>query len=115
MERRMVELFLQGKSNREVARQLKAGDRKVRRARALAETYGYLSGQRALPVFPEATFPLDEPAEKLASSVADELLLGKRAWMSSSGTSWPPVSTRCCTRATLSLASSSPMNTTAVR
>jgi hypothetical protein len=88
----MVELFLQGKSNREVARQLKAGDRKVRRARALAETYGYLSGQRALPAFPEATFPLDEPNEKLASSAADEILLGKRSWIEERlALGWRPV------------------------
>ena len=52
MERKTVELILQGKSNREICRELKIGDRKVRRARALAETYGYLRAPFGLGEFP---------------------------------------------------------------
>lgn len=44
MERKVVELFLQGKSDREVMRSLKIGDRRCRKLRYLAEEYGYVSG-----------------------------------------------------------------------
>ena len=81
MERRMIELFLQNKSNRDVCGLLKVGDRKVRRARALAISYGYLNGERKLPAFPEMVFPLDEPVETLSTSTADELLQTKRPWI----------------------------------
>jgi transposase len=92
MERRIVELFLQGKSNRDVCREFKIGDRKVRRIRGLADSYGYLSGERKLPVFPEATFPLDEPTEKLASSPVDEILLNKKSWIEERlAIGWRPV------------------------
>jgi hypothetical protein len=81
MERRMVELFLQGKSNREISRTLKVGDRKVRRARDLAGSYGYLDGSRKLPVFPEATFPLDELPDVISTSEVDQMLLNKMDWI----------------------------------
>jgi hypothetical protein len=81
MERRMVELFLQGKSNREISRTLKVGDRKVRRARDLAGSYGYLDGSRKLPVFPEATFPLDELPDVISTSEVDQILLNKMDWI----------------------------------
>ena len=81
MERRIVEMLLQGKSLREICRKLKVGDRKVKRARALGESYGYLSGARPLPAFPEAMFPLEEPAENLGTSLVDEILLNKKDWI----------------------------------
>lgn len=81
MERRMVELFLQGKSNREVMKALKVGDRKVRRARELSKSYGYLNGSRKLPAFPEATFPADEMPEAIPSSNVDQALLIKKDWI----------------------------------
>jgi hypothetical protein len=92
MERRIVELCLQGKSDREICRKLKTGDRKVRRARELAQKYGYLSRVNALPAFPEAPFPKDEPTEKLSSSAVDELLLNKKSWIEERLTvGWKPV------------------------
>ena len=92
MERRIVELCLQGKSDREICRKLKTGDRKVRRVRELAQKYGYLSRANALPAFPEAPFPKDEPTEKLSSSGADELLINKKSWIEERLTvGWRPV------------------------
>ena len=92
MERRMVELFLQGKSDRDVMKTLKVGDRKVRRARELASSYGYLNGSRKLPVFPEATFPLDERPEVIATSDVDQALLNKKDWIEERLTvGWRPV------------------------
>ena len=92
MERRMVELFLQGKSDRDVMKTLKVGDRKVRRARELASSYGYLSGSRKLPVFPEATFPLDERPEVIPTSDVDQALLNKKDWIEERLTvGWRPV------------------------
>jgi len=92
MERRSVELILQGKSNREICKALKLGDRKVRRTRALAQAYGYLSGAKPLPAFPEAIFPLDEPADRLATSPVDQVLLNKKDWINERlALGWRPV------------------------
>jgi hypothetical protein len=53
----------------------------VRRARDLASRYGYLSGSRSLPAFPEATFPLDELPEVISTSEVDQALLNKKDWI----------------------------------
>ena len=42
MDRKIVELFLEGKSAREIMRTLGTGDRRVSKVRCLAEEYGYL-------------------------------------------------------------------------
>ena len=92
MERRMIELFLQNKSNRDVCVLLKVGDRKVRRARALAISYGSLNGERKLPSFPEIVFPLGEPVETLSTSTADELLQTRRPWIEEQlAIGWRPI------------------------
>jgi hypothetical protein len=80
MSRRVVELRMAGKSQREICSQLKMGDRKVRRILANAEAKGYLSGELALPPVPLAIFA-EPPASAVTSSVADTLLLEHRAWI----------------------------------
>ena len=42
MDRKIVELFLQGQSPREIMRQLTIGDRRVGKIKCLAEEFGYL-------------------------------------------------------------------------
>lgn len=79
MERKIVEYLIEGKGVREITRSLKCGDRRVRRVRALAEEYGYLSG-RALPPFPEAVFPEQEPGQGFVSEV-DQELQEHKAWI----------------------------------
>lgn len=58
MDRKIVELFLHGKSDREVMRSLGIGDRRVRKARCLAEQYGYVGKEPRLelPPYPEPLF-----------------------------------------------------------
>ncbi|MGK5083729.1 IS21 family transposase [Bdellovibrionota bacterium FG-1] len=88
MDRRIVELFLQGKSAREIMRQLGTGDRRVSKVRCLAEEYGYLLRRGAtgtpgvpLPPYPEALFPDGPDGRASKASEANTLILARRPWI----------------------------------
>jgi hypothetical protein len=88
MDRKIVELFLQGKSAREIMRQLGTGDRRVSKVRCLAEEYGYLLRRGAagapgvpLPPYPEALFPDGPDGRASKASEANTLILARRPWI----------------------------------
>lgn len=79
MDRKIVEHLLQKKSQRWITKNLKVGDRRIRRVIEAAKAFGYFDGV-ALPPYPEAIFP--EPVARPASpSENDELLLPKKDWI----------------------------------
>ena len=75
MDRKIVELLMQGASVSAIVRSLKAGKKRIKRLREKAKSCGYLppegrgAGPTPLPAYPEAVFP----------DAAD-----KRAWRQSS-------------------------------
>ncbi len=83
MDRKIVELLLAGKSNREVMRSLGIGDRRVRRARCLAEEYGYIGKAPAvaLPPYPEPLFPDGPDGRESKASEANGLILTRKDWI----------------------------------
>lgn len=88
MERKIIELLLQGKSQREVMRTLEVGDRRVKRVRALAVHYGYIvepgspvQERVPLPPYPEGVFPEGPEPAVSRSSEADQVLLAKKDWI----------------------------------
>ena len=92
MDRKIVELLIQGKSIRQIKGELKVGLERLKKVRALAEICGYLNNSVQLPVFPEAIFPdrPDKRAEK--TSDTDTLLQKALEWIIerlSSG--WRPI------------------------
>ncbi|HVM95509.1 MAG TPA: IS21 family transposase [Candidatus Acidoferrales bacterium] len=75
MERKIVEMLLQGVAVKAIARSLHVGKKRVKQLRALAEKYGYLApdggpGAMALPVYPEAVFP--DRADGRSQKLSDE-------------------------------------------
>lgn len=84
MERRIVELLLQGKTHRSICRELKVGDRRVRRVRELASACGYLrNGCSAIlpPPFPYALFPEPQAPQNLFISDPDRELGLLKTWI----------------------------------
>ena len=81
MDRRILELLVSGKTGRQICKELKVGDRRVRRVQAMAEGYGYLSGQVPVPPFPEIIFPEPEKVKSQGVSDADILLLEQKEWI----------------------------------
>jgi transposase len=81
MDRKIVEALISGESIREVIRRYAVGDRRVRRLKLMAESYGYLGGETPLPPYPEALFPDGPDGRMLRSSDADRALLERKAWM----------------------------------
>ncbi len=88
MDRKIVELLLQGKSQREIMQGLHVGDKRLRRVRSLAEQYGYLLAPGSpfaapvpLPPFPEALFPDGPDPRGARTSEADQALLAKKEWI----------------------------------
>ena len=87
MDRKVVELFLRGKSGREVMRILGLGDRRVRKIRLLAEEYGYISRDVdpvplvALPQYPEPLFPDGPDGRESKNSEANTLILSRKDWI----------------------------------
>ena len=84
MDRKIVELLIQGKSTREIMRAFGIGDRRVRKARCLAEEYGYLGKVPAtpLPPYPEALFPDGPDGRESKESEANTLILSRKEWIS---------------------------------
>ena len=81
MDRKIVELLIQGKSKREIIRILGVGDRRVKKAQIQAEQCGYLSGQTPLPPYPETLFPDGPDGRRLKPSDPDFLLSQKEEWI----------------------------------
>lgn len=90
MDRKIVEMILQGKSGREITRTLGIGDRRLSKARCLAEAYGYLQSRDAtaantaivpLPPYPEALFPDGPDGRTSKASEANTLILARKDWI----------------------------------
>ncbi|MBX9657124.1 MAG: IS21 family transposase [Nitrospiraceae bacterium] len=83
MDRKIVELLLEGKSAREVMRQLRLGDRRVRKIRLLAEEYGYLGKTPSvpLPTYPEPLFADGPDGRESKGSEANSLILARKPWV----------------------------------
>jgi hypothetical protein len=79
VQRRVIELYLSGQSQRDICRKLKKGDRKVRAILEKAKAFGYLSG-RELPAVPLAIFP-EEESVNIFSSTVDQALLEHKPWI----------------------------------
>ncbi|MHB0996469.1 MAG: IS21 family transposase [Elusimicrobiales bacterium] len=87
MDRKIVELLMQGASVSAIVRSLKAGKKRIKRLREKAKSCGYLppegrgAGPTPLPAYPEAVFP--DAADKRAWRQSSEhrKLEGIRAWI----------------------------------
>lgn len=56
MDRKIVECLIEKKSQRAIVRELRVGDKRVRKLERLAREAGYLDGSKPLPQYPEALF-----------------------------------------------------------
>lgn len=83
MDRKVVELFLQGKSTRAIMRQLHLGDRRVRHLRCMAEEYGYVGKNPPVPLppYPEPLFPDGPDGRESKNSEANTQLLLRKDWI----------------------------------
>lgn len=81
MDRKIVEFLIQKKSQREIKNSLRVGQRRIQRVTALAEEFGYLSGEVELPVYPAALFPDNPDGRSFKYSETDEILLSKKDWI----------------------------------
>jgi hypothetical protein len=81
MERKIVGYLIEGKSYRWMIKQLRIGDRRIRRISGLAKAYGYLSGETPIPPFPEALFPDPTDGRSQKMSDVDRTLLEKKDWI----------------------------------
>ncbi len=83
MDRKIVELLLEGKGAREIMRALGCGDRRVRKARLLAIDYGYLKREPrvALPAYPEPLFPDGPDGRESKASEANSMILLRKPWI----------------------------------
>ncbi len=91
LERKIVEALVNRKTQRWICQNHSISDRKVRRIKALAETYGYLSGT-PLPPYPEAIFP--DPIDRRTSKASeiDDLLCPRKEWIEERlNAGWKPI------------------------
>ena len=79
MDRKIVQLFLDGKSKRKICEELKVGFRRIDKLLLLAKEKGYLDGI-PLPPYPEALFE-KKKRDKLTISECDNLLLPHKDWI----------------------------------
>ena len=81
MDRKIVELLVEGKSVREIREQLRVGSGRLTKVTALAAAMGYLDKSVPIPAYPALLFPdrVDKRAER--GSEADEELLRKQDWI----------------------------------
>lgn len=79
LDRKIVEHLLQKRSKRWVIKNLKVGDRRVRRVIEAAKSAGYFEGA-PLPPYPAAIFP-DPVARPSLPSGNDDLLWPKKDWI----------------------------------
>jgi transposase len=85
MERKIVELLKSGKSQNEIVKILGVGDRRVRRVKKMAETWGYIGTESPIPIppFPEDIFPDAAPSVPPDKPVSepDLILRSKMDWI----------------------------------
>jgi hypothetical protein len=94
MDRKIVELLLQGKSSREVMRALGVGDRRVRKAKVMAEEYGYIGQLPAtpLPAYPAALFADGPDGRGSKNSEANALMCLRKDWITERlAAGWHPI------------------------
>lgn len=80
LDRKAVEYLISGATKRWIIKNLKIGDRKLRKIEEQAKLFGYLEGT-PLPPYPEALFPDPEDLRSKKSSVADQLLNERKDWI----------------------------------
>lgn len=98
MDRKVVEYLLEKKGIRDIGRQLKVGDRRVRKFRALAISYGYLNesgsgpGTIPMPAYPEPLFAYGPDGRGNRGSEVDTVLSGRKEWIVERLTAkWHPI------------------------
>jgi hypothetical protein len=79
MDRKIVQLFLDGKSKRKICQELKVGSRRIDKLILLSKEKGYLDGI-PLPPYPEALFERKKK-KKLSISECDNLLIEHKNWI----------------------------------
>jgi hypothetical protein len=79
MDRKIVQLLLEGKTQRKKCQELKVGSRRVAKLLLLSKEKGYLDGT-PLPPYPEALFERRNNT-KITISECDNLLLKHKDWM----------------------------------
>ena len=98
MDRKIVELLMQGASVTTITTGLKVGKGRIKRLREKAKACGYLppegrgAGATPLPAYPEAIFP-DAADKRVGRQSAEHRKLdSKRGWIEERlGTGWDPV------------------------
>lgn len=80
MDRKIVQLLLEGTSFNMISKQLKVSKKRVRKIHSMAEGSGYLSGT-ALPAYPEAIFTYPEAQRLGPVSEVDAELLVQLEWI----------------------------------
>ena len=81
MDRKIVQCLREGKTGREICRDLKVGDRRLSKVKALAEAYGYLDLATVLPPFPLALFPDGPDGRSKRGSEVDDILFTRKDWI----------------------------------
>ncbi len=86
MDRKIVELLIQGTGVNEIGRNLRVSKSRIRRLREQAKEHGYLNeeglkGSVALPRYPEAIFPEPVDGRSLRLSEHHKLLEPHRGWI----------------------------------
>lgn len=81
MEYRIVELLILKRGVKSICKELKVGKDRVRDVRAKARAYGYLGGDRPLPMPPEAIFTDDKVSAVCVVSEPDQVLCERMEWI----------------------------------
>ena len=79
MDRKIMQLFLEGKSKRKICQELKVGSRRIDKLILLSKEKGYLDGI-PLPPYPEALFERKKKV-KTTLSECDNLLMAHKDWI----------------------------------
>lgn len=79
LDRRIVELLIEGRGINAIMRELKVGKGTIRQIKEMAEQHGYLDASIPLPVYPEALFP--ERMRASVQSVPDKILSKHLDWI----------------------------------
>jgi len=80
MDRKIVQLLIEGKSFNKISKGQKVSKKRIRQIYSMAQAKGYLSGH-PLPVYPEAIFDYQIPLKSGPVSDADSELLGQLEWI----------------------------------
>lgn len=80
MDRKIVQLLIQGISFNSISKQLKVSKKRIRQVHDMAKDEGYLDG-REIPQYPEKIFDYDENSLKTTVSVVDTELQKHKQWI----------------------------------